>query len=467
VQHLRLVGPDPDPDADPEAAGDLAGAAPLDDAALAARMAALGPFEPAPHLAVAVSGGPDSLALTLLLDRWARARGGAVLALTVDHGLRAEAADEAAWVADRLGARGIAHETLTWRPAAAHAAAQDTARSARYSRLVARCAEAGILHLAFAHHRADQAETLLLRIAAGTGPDGMSAMAWQRELPDLRVLRPLLDVPAARLRATLRGFGQPWIADPSNDDPHHERVRVRRTLPDLAAEGLTVDRLAATAGALGRARQELDTARADLAARAVRLHPAGFAAVDLDQLLGARAPLGADVLARVLRCVGGRDQLPRRERLSRLVDMLRARPDRPQTLGGCEIRPWAGTWLILREPGRAPSLALAPGETGLYDGRYQVRLGAAAPGGCRVAPLEREGWAALTARTPALRESAIPPPVRPALPALWDAAGPRVVPAVNWQRDPGVSVPCELAFAPRRALGEAGFAVAPGYRQII
>ncbi|MGE0725158.1 MAG: tRNA lysidine(34) synthetase TilS, partial [Alphaproteobacteria bacterium] len=138
-------------------------------------MARLGPWERSPRLAVAVSGGPDSLALTLLADGWARARGGAVLALTVDHGLRPEAAAEAATVAAWLGARGIAHATLEWSGPRPMAAIQAAARAARLDLLAAACREAGILHLLLAHHRQDQAETASLRGARGSGTDGRAA----------------------------------------------------------------------------------------------------------------------------------------------------------------------------------------------------------------------------------------------------------------------------------------------------
>ena len=140
-------------------------------------MAAIAGFERRPRLAVAVSGGPDSLALTLLADGWARARGGAVMALTVDHRLRAESAEEAAWTRGRLQARGIETRILTldWEaPVRARAA---RARAERYRRLEAQCRADGLLHLLTGHQREDQAETFLLRLGRGSGVDGLAAMA--------------------------------------------------------------------------------------------------------------------------------------------------------------------------------------------------------------------------------------------------------------------------------------------------
>ena len=166
------------------AAGDSADS-PIGAAEFAALLDPLGPFEPAPLLAVGVSGGADSLALVLLADRWARARRGSVLALTVDHALRDGSAAEAAQVGHWLAARGIAHEVLRWDGPKPATAIQETARAARYRLLGQRCAGTGILHLLLAHHRDDQAETVLLRRAQGSGRDGLAGMAAIRETDQL------------------------------------------------------------------------------------------------------------------------------------------------------------------------------------------------------------------------------------------------------------------------------------------
>jgi tRNA(Ile)-lysidine synthase len=186
-------------------------AAPVSDAEFAAAIGRLGPFEPAPDLAVAVSGGADSLALTLLADRWARACGGRITALTVDHRLRAESGDEARRVGAMLGARGIAHEILVWHGPYPLHDLQAAARAARYRLLGDWCRARHVLHLLTAHHQDDQAETLLLRLGRGSGLAGLAGMAPLVEEAHWRLLRPLLDLPAARLRATLEQTGQDWI----------------------------------------------------------------------------------------------------------------------------------------------------------------------------------------------------------------------------------------------------------------
>jgi tRNA(Ile)-lysidine synthase len=174
-------------------------AEPLTHEEFARAVERLGPLEKRPHLAVAVSGGADSLSLALFAAAWARKRGGCASALTVDHGLRPEAAAEARRVGRWLRARGIEHRIIAWRGTKPAANIQAAARAARYGLLSAWCARHGVLHLLLAHHADDQAETYLMRLARGSGVDGLAAMAPVHELPSVRVLRPLLDVPRARL----------------------------------------------------------------------------------------------------------------------------------------------------------------------------------------------------------------------------------------------------------------------------
>src|SRR5580700_10131771 len=150
---------------------------PVAAAEFAGLMAPFEPFEARPRLAVAVSGGADSMALALLAQRWAEARGGELTALTVDHRLREAAAGEAAQVGRWLGQRGITHRILVREDGHPRGGVQAAARDARYRLLESWCREAGVLHLLVGHHREDQAETLLLRLARGSGLDGLAGMA--------------------------------------------------------------------------------------------------------------------------------------------------------------------------------------------------------------------------------------------------------------------------------------------------
>jgi tRNA(Ile)-lysidine synthase len=431
----------------------------LSAAEFAALMAPLGPFETHPALAVAVSGGADSIALCLLAAGWAQARGGTVTALTVDHGLRPEASAEARQVAGWLMPRGIAHRTLVWRPPPGTRNIQASARAARLDLLRSWCREAGCLHLLTAHHLEDQAETFLLRLARGSGLDGLAGMAALRETAECRLLHPLLTVPRQRLAALLCASGQGWIEDPSNIDPRYARVRLRRGAALLAAEGLSAERLAATAKRLGRARMALEAQVAEALARAVALHPSGFARLDPAKLFGTTPEIALRALAQLVATIGGADYTPRLERLERLNDAL-ARPlATGRTLGGCRFLPWRGTVLVCREPAAvAPALPLPPGLTVRWDRRFSVRLAATAPSGLTIGPIGR------FQQDPGLKEAAarLPGAVRSSLPAIRDLVGIVTVPHLHYVRSGREGIANDvtaLSFRPERSLTGPGFTV--------
>jgi tRNA(Ile)-lysidine synthase len=154
---------------------------PLTLAEFSAALAWIGHWEHEPFLAVAVSGGADSLALTLLADRWARERGGQICALTVDHRLRPESGEEIRRLQGWLSARAIRHEILAWSGDKPVTGIQEAARAARYALLDDWCRAHGCLHLLTAHHREDQADTYLLRRRAGSGANGLAGMSAIRD----------------------------------------------------------------------------------------------------------------------------------------------------------------------------------------------------------------------------------------------------------------------------------------------
>lgn len=439
----------------------MSAATPLSAPAFADLLDRLGPFEARPRLAVAVSGGADSLALALLVGDWAAARGGSLLALTVDHRLRAGSAEEAARTAQRLAAAGIRHRVLAWAGEKPATGIQAAARAARYRLLAAACAEEGALHLLVAHHRDDQAETVLQRLARGSGVDGLAAMAAVVEMEGLRLLRPLLDVDPARLRATLAARGVGWIEDPSNANPLFARVRLRKLLPALAAEGIGADRLAATARAQGRAREALEAATARLMAEAVALDPRGFARLDPEPLRRATEELALRALAGVARSIGGGPP-PRLGRLERLrAELLAPRPRR-RSFAGCLFLPHAGLLLTCREPAAAaPPLPVRGGQAVRWDGRFQVRLsgagsgwiGALGPAG--LAEMRRQGIKVL-----------LPAVVAHGLPALSDENGVCAVPALGYKRRSGIAV-AALAHAPARPLAGWPGALVPAEEGIM
>ena len=386
------------------AAQDQARAAAPDFAAL---MAPFAPFEPQPHLAVAVSGGGDSMALVLLAHDWAAGCGGRVTALTVDHGLRPEAAVEAAQVAAWCAARGIDHVILTRSGTAPASGIQAFARAARYDLLENWCRAHFVLHLLLAHQREDQAETVMMRHARGSGVDGLAGMSSIIERGAIRLLRPLLNVPRAQLRAFLDARGQRWIEDPSNRNPAFTRVRVRDELGG-ALPGSAKAHLAATAARLGRERAIREVEEARLLARFVALDPAGFAAIAPQafdpQVFVWPEALGVKMLGAVLATVSGSDYPARTEQIERLYRALAGGLAQDRTLGGCLILPRRGKILVCREPaavaraasdrarcGRALGWALSGRARYRGAGRVDARRARrrCADGGARTAEIRR------------------------------------------------------------------------------
>jgi tRNA(Ile)-lysidine synthase len=284
-----------------------AAAEPIGSAAFAAAMARLGPFEPAPHLAIAVSGGADSLALAVLAVDWLNRRGGRGTVLTVDHGLRAAGAAEARWVADAAARLGCGHRTLHWRRPPGRRATQASARDARYRLLEDAAADLGCLHLLVGHHGDDNARTIAMRRARAEGP-GLAGMPAVRELDRVRLLRPLLAFPRARLRATAARPGRGWIEDPSNRDPRFERTRVTASAVAPAVEQ----------------RRALEIAAHAWLARHVRRAAGGALAFEAAAWDRAPRDVAAEVLARAVATVGATTPPPGRGRVVAAMRRLEA-----------------------------------------------------------------------------------------------------------------------------------------------
>lgn len=257
-------------------------------------------------VAVAVSGGPDSMALLALVQEWAAARGKRVHALTVDHALRVESAHEAAQVGTWIDVHfpGVTHEILRRDPAAiTPTRLQEQARHDRYELMRGACARAGIGHVLLAHHRDDQAETFLFRLCKGSGLDGLAAMKAQSDRDGLLLLRPLLDVDKERLIATCAARGVPYVKDPSNKNDKFARVRLRQLKEALSHEGLSTRRLAATAARMARAREALAFYAAQAWDASLISDEQGTLTFDWQQLHGCPADIRVRVLTRALETV--------------------------------------------------------------------------------------------------------------------------------------------------------------------
>ena len=298
--------------------------------------------------AVAVSGGGDSLALMHLLAAWARAKKmPPPLVLTVDHGLRRESKSDARKVAAWAKAAGLKSEILTVRGAKPTSDIEAWARAARLSLMAQSLTRRGLSALYVAHHQDDQAETFLIRLARGSGLDGLSAMRKLSPFPlpglsGVMLARPLLDIPRANLRAYLKSRRQAWLEDKMNSEMRFTRTRIRAAMAALAEAGLTAPRIADAAGHLARAREGLELATVSVLARACRKE-GDMLLVDPEALAAAPREIGLRALAALLSTVSGAGYRPRFESLERLFDQLAAGGVRTgwrgATLHGCRLKP--------------------------------------------------------------------------------------------------------------------------------
>ncbi|HEY8289412.1 MAG TPA: tRNA lysidine(34) synthetase TilS, partial [Acetobacteraceae bacterium] len=327
-----------------------------------AAMARLGPFEPRPRLAAAVSGGADSMALAVLTDSWVGRQGGSLLAIIIDHGLRREAAAEAAVTRERLLARGIAVQVCRLDGLAHGPALAERARQARFAALTRTCRDAGILHLLLGHHAGDQAETVMMRVLRGSGSRGLAGMAALQESDQLRLLRPLLDVAPGRLRTFLYAAGLDWVEDPSNRDVAALRPRLRLLRGDPSGEGEGTRAVCAAARSAGLRRAADDGAVAAVLAARVVFRPDGVA-------LLSPGPIRPDALAAVIQTIAGAPYPAD----PAAVAALAARP-RPATIGGVRLMParrLTDGMLVVREA--AAMSGPVPAEPGaVWDRRFRL-----------------------------------------------------------------------------------------------
>jgi tRNA(Ile)-lysidine synthase len=332
--------------------------------------AALSPAEAAAALAplaarsvlLAVSGGPDSTALLVLAARHcSTAR---LFAATVDHGLRPGSRLEAEAVGRLSGMLGVRHEILAWRGAKPDSGIEAAARAERYRLLVAAAEAHGCTALATAHTLDDQAETVLLRLAAGSGPAGLAAMRPESSRDGLRHVRPFLEIPKARLLATLAAEGVDYVEDPMNAEPGFARTRLRRAAAALAREGLTPRRLAVLARRMARAEAALEAA-ADAAFGEAATEAGGKIVFDAHMLLALPEEIALRVLGRAIAAAGGSEI--RLARLEALLDAVRGAlaAEKPlgRTLAGAKIAVRAGgngTVIVGAAPPRRAATEASP-----------------------------------------------------------------------------------------------------------
>ena len=367
----------------------------------------LGPDFP-DEVALAVSGGGDSMAMLTLAHNWTRVWGVRLRVVTVDHGLRPEAAAEAALVAETCAELGWPHDTLHWRWDG-QGNVMDAARRGRLEAIDAW--RGGVRDVLLAHTRDDVAETFLMRLRRGSGVEGLSAMQAVRAGPGrgaMRIVRPCLGMGREELRHYLRTLRGGWVEDPTNEDPRYERARIRRLRGLLAEEGMDTGALAGTAQRMARAREALRARAAQVWGEiGQEVRAAGDVLIDRDGFAGIERDTQLRILAGALQYVASAAYRPRAEPLEALLDRLLAGGG--GTLHGCETRAEKARLRVFRE---LSALGPSPADAGTWDGRWRI---APPEPGLTVAPLDEAGWRQVSERA----EGALPFHAARSLPALW------------------------------------------------
>lgn len=423
----------------------------LDPHVFASLMAQLGPFESNPAVAVAVSGGADSMALTLLAQRWAQMKGGHVEAITIDHGLRSQSSDEARQVHEWCVARGISHHILTMPPLAQPGSVQEQAREVRYKMLTDWCKRHNILHLLTAHHQGDQAETLFFRLARGSGLSGLAGISPLSAMHGIRLLRPLLAISKKALNDFLDQNKQPWIEDPTNLKDDYTRNRIRKKIAETGISNNIISRANTLVSRLTCIRNSMEYNTFDQLTSYVSIFPQGYASANLDVLTGLPPDHAIRLLSCLITTVDGNIHPPRSHALERLYEALPSLPaSRRYTLGGCQIVYSSKTRSILvcREPAAVhPATPLHSGTSMLWDERFTISYKGALP----LLTVDSLGAAAAKQLHEQLRPS-LPKVILSTLPALWHLETLVAVPHLSYSHPDFGDVECHVRFTPAKPL---------------
>lgn len=337
-----------------------------DNALLETAYQALAPHQPE-RIAVAVSGGSDSMASLHLLWRLAQQHGWHLRAVTVDHALRPEAAHEAQAVADVCRRLGVPHDTLVWDHGAIAGNLMDAARRARYAMMADWAAAHSVAQIVLGHTADDQAETFLMGLARGAGLDGLTGMRRFWDQGGIRFLRPFLHIQRNDLRAYLSRQGLTWTDDPSNANDRFDRVKARKALKTLKPLGVTAARMAGTMQNLQLAQAALQQAVAHAAAQ-VCTETAGELVFDRDEWHRVTPEIQRRLLIAGFLWVSGAEYAPRSNAIARVLTTIA--DGREATLGGCRLRQGATGFRIMREAKAVEGVRCAT--NALWDGRWRV-----------------------------------------------------------------------------------------------
>jgi tRNA(Ile)-lysidine synthase len=271
-------------------------------------------------VAVAVSGGADSLALLLLAHELAQKKGSHVIALTVDHGLRSESKEEAIRVGKWAKEKGIQHVTLEWDGDKPSTRLQEKARKARYALLTQWCQQHQISTLLLGHHQQDQEETFWLRLSSGSGLEGLAGMKRRVVRDGILILRPLLDFPKERLKQTLLEQNQEWIEDPSNQNSGFFRGRLRQVLSE---EGLSPIRLSQIMKKFQMDADFIQNSLTEAISNGIQTHESGYLTVKKESFNILHPAIAKRLISFLMQWFSNADYSPRATQVTGVMDKIK------------------------------------------------------------------------------------------------------------------------------------------------
>jgi tRNA(Ile)-lysidine synthase len=429
-------------------------------------MYSIGYFEPAPTLAVAVSGGADSIALLYLTNNYARARNGRVVAITVNHNLRLEAEDEAKQVKKWCIKQDIEHHILYWQPPSPIISSiQENARNARYQLMLDWCRKNNILHLLTAHHLDDQVETMFFRLARGSGLEGLSAMSAQNIVGGVRLLRPLLSIPKIRLLATLEQEKQTWIEDSSNQNSIYTRVHIRQQLAQAKDNIILKERSNVVASKLGIFRNLLENNLVSQITNSVFIFSKGYVSINFHKFNKLENEVTLKALGNLIRTLSGSKHLPRTNKLEQLNNLIRSnRLNSKYSVGGLLFETVKDHILVYREDKAIEGpIIIEPGIATLWDRRFVVKISSDKKNTTpvRVQKLGSKGLAEVRKNAGHLLKNMPPDRIIRTFPSLWSLEELLSVPHISYinEQSKTLNTITEIQFHPAKPLADSCFFV--------
>lgn len=325
-------------------------------------------------IAVAVSGGSDSMALTLLANDYFDTP---ITAITVDHCLRNESRNEALQVGKWLGEYDIHHKILSWHGGKPNSNIQAEARNARYELMGQYCNENDIKYIFVAHNKNDQAETLLMRLMRGSGVRGLASIAEISSFNNIKIVRPLLDFSKIEIKSYLNKINQDWIEDPSNSNDKYERVRVRNIINDLDDSDLFIDRLAKTAKNLQRSNSYIEKNIEQDQKDICTFHKLAFATIHRKEFINLHIEAKYRILSNIIKQIGGAYYNIRFEKLDNALRIIEENTNINLTIGRCEIysskkKSEQNIIYIIREIANLPIIKINNQDSIVWDNRFTV-----------------------------------------------------------------------------------------------